>query len=95
MSFCHGYSHYNPQTSILAGMSVAQLQAFLVQAQNALITLRLGMSPVTVQYSQADGSKSTTFRATDMGSLTALIMQLQMQLGIPGVRRRALSPVYI
>ncbi|WP_368040891.1 gpW family head-tail joining protein [Acetobacter estunensis] len=83
---------YNPDTSILAGMSRDQLQAALASAQNALMQLTTGGKPVSVSYAQGDGSRSVTYTAASIPSLTALIMQIQRQLGIG--RRRALRPFF-
>lgn len=83
---------YNPDTSILAGMSREQLQSALATAQNALMQLTTGGKPVSVSYAQGDGSRSVTYTAASGPALTALIMQIQRQLGIG--RRRALRPFF-
>ncbi|NHN83656.1 phage head-tail adapter protein [Acetobacter musti] len=83
---------YNPDTSILAGMTPDQLRAALASAQSALIQLQTGGKPVSVSYAQGDGSRSVTYTQASIAGLTALIMQLQRQLGIG--RRRALRPIF-
>ncbi|BCF88681.1 MULTISPECIES: gpW family head-tail joining protein [Paraburkholderia] len=78
------------------GMSDAQLQAALAQAQQALIDLRTGEKAVTVSYAQGDGSRSVTFQQTSMANLRMLIAELQQALN-PGVcinRRRYITPVF-
>lgn len=78
-----------PQSSLLAGMSRAQLQAMLTQAQSALIELQLGKKGVSFSYTQGDGTRSVVYQPTSVADLTALIMQLQRALGMPHSRRRA------
>ena len=85
---------YNPNTSTLAGMTTAQLQAALASAQAALVQLQTGGKVVSVSYSQGDGSRSVSYTAANMAGLTQFIMQIQRQLGVPGVRRRALRPIF-
>ncbi|MBB2157210.1 phage head-tail adapter protein [Gluconacetobacter diazotrophicus] len=85
---------YNPNTSILAGMTTAQLQQALGNAQAALVQLQTGAKVVSVSYAQGDGSRSVSYTAANAAGLTQFIMQLQQQLGIPGVRRRALRPIF-
>ncbi len=85
---------YNPNTSALAGMTQPQLQQALANAQGALVQLQTGAKVVSVSYAQGDGSRSVTYSATNVAGLTQFIMQLQQQLGIPGVRRQALRPIF-
>ncbi len=73
---------YSPSSSIFAGMSTAQLQAALAAAQQAYIDLSTGAKVVTASYTQGDGAKSVTYTAAQLPQLTALIRQLQMQLGL-------------
>lgn len=83
---------YDPNNSVFAGLDPAAAQAALTSAQNALIALQTGQQVAVATYAQGDGSKSVTFRATDIAALTMLIRQLQAQLGIVSRPRRALSP---
>lgn len=78
-----------PQSGLLAGMSRAQLQAMLAEAQKALIELQLGKKGVSFSYSQGDGTRSVNYQPTSVADVTALIMQLQRALGISASRRRA------
>ena len=73
---------YNPSNSIFAGMSTAQLQTALSAAQQAYLDLSTGAKVVTASYTQGDGAKSVTYTAAQMPQLTALIRQLQAQLGL-------------
>jgi len=77
------------RNSLLAGMSRAQLQAMLTQAQTALIELQLGKKGVSFSYTQGDGTRSVSYKPTSVADVTSLIMQLQQALGMPGTRRRA------
>lgn len=81
---------YNPNTSIFAGMSQMQLQTALNAAQQALIDLQMGAKGVDFSYSQAGGTKHVRYTETDIPKITALIQQLQAQLGIVCAPRRAL-----
>jgi len=85
---------YNPQTSIFAGMTKAQLQAALTAAQQAYLDLSLGAKAVTLSYAQGAGSKSVTYQQTSLPNLTALIKQMQMQLGLVRHARGPMRPVY-
>lgn len=84
---------YNPRCSIFAGMSTADLQAYLAAAQQAYMALSTGAKVATASYTQGDGSKSVTYTQASLPNLTALIMQLQAQLGI-GCGRRPIRFVY-
>lgn len=69
------------------GLTNAQLQTRLSALQDAYFSLSTGQQVATVSYSQADGSKSVTFRATDLVRLQADIALLQKKLGIGHGRR--------
>jgi hypothetical protein len=77
------------RNNLLAGMSRAQLQAMLTQAQTALVELQLGKKGVSFSYTQGDGTRSVSYQPTSVADVTSLIMQLQQALGMPGSRRRA------
>ena len=90
--FLHFWSRIltNLNESVFAGMSQAALQQALANAQAALISLQTGTKGVTFSYAQAGGSKSVTYSQATMGGLTALIGQLQQQLGL---KRRVRRPI--
>lgn len=79
--------------SAFAGMTQEQLRAALVSAQTALIELQTGRSAAALSYTQGDGSKSISRRVTSIGDVRAMILELQIALGI-APRRRAIRPVY-
>lgn len=85
---------YDPNTSILAGMSPDALQAALAAAQAAFVALSTNAQVATVSYAQGDGQKMVTYAKADLGRLMLFIKQLQAQLGIVPRPRRALTPVY-
>jgi hypothetical protein len=85
MAYCG--CRYDPSTSLFAGADPATLQALLSQAQQAYAQLIMGGKPVTVSYE----SKSVTYTQAEVANLSALIMQLQAQLGLT-CGRRALRP---
>jgi hypothetical protein len=76
---------FDPNSTILAGVSTATLQQWLADAQSAMAALMTGRREVTVSY---DG-KSVTYSNASRGDLVAWILQLQKQLGI-GCGRRAM-----
>lgn len=78
-----------PQVSVLTGLDLTTLQSWLTSAQMALLQLQTGAKVATVAYAQGDGSKSVSYTRAEIGSLTALIVQLQQALGIRGRRRAA------
>ncbi|AKR49730.1 phage head-tail adapter protein [Acetobacter pasteurianus] len=87
-------AHFEPASSLLAGLSKAQLQQALTNCQMALIALQGGQRVASVSYSQGDGSRAVTYSQANVGDLSAMIKTLQRQLGMPGTRRRALRPVF-
>lgn len=85
---------FDATTSIFAGMSQDALHKALADAQAALIALQTGTKGVSFSYTQGDGAKSVTYQQADIGALTALIRQLQQQLGIIARARRRIGFVY-
>lgn len=73
---------FDPTGSVLAGLSTEQLQANLAAAQAAYTALMTGKQVATASYAQGDGSQTVSYRATDVGNLTAFIRLLQAQLGL-------------
>jgi hypothetical protein len=89
---------FNPATSTFAGMTAAQAQAALASINQAIINLSSGGLAASVAYTQGDGSKSVSFRATDLGKLNALKAECIAYLAHLGViaaprRRRAIGVV--
>ncbi|WP_227105164.1 gpW family protein [Chromobacterium rhizoryzae] len=85
---------FNPNTSLLAGMSTAALQQALQDAQQAYIDLSTGAKGESFSYTQGDGAKSVTYTRANIGQLQMLIRQLQQQLGIIPRARRAIRPIF-
>jgi len=75
-------------------METATLQQALANAQSALIALQTGSKGVSLSYTQGDGAKSVTYTPANIDALTALIRQLQQQLGIIRHARRPIRFVY-
>lgn len=73
---------------LLDGMSRADLQKALSDAQAAYLALSMGSKGESFSYTQGDGAKSVTYTRTNMAQLNALIRQLQQALGITRVARR-------
>ena len=86
---------FNPQTSIFAGMPREELQRALLEAQRAYIELSTGARVHGAAYTQGDGTKSVTYTPAQLPQITALINELQAQLGIVRHARRAIRPVYL
>jgi hypothetical protein len=78
-----------PTSGVFAGMAVPALQAYLAQAQAALIALETGGMVATVSYAQGEGNRSVTYTRADSGRLRQLIVDLQAALGIRS--RRAIG----
>ena len=81
--------NFDLDTSMLAGTTTAQRQAWLTQAQTAYADLMTGGKPVNVSY---DG-KSVSYAPSDAAKLSSWIDLLLMSLG-RGRRRRAMRPIY-
>jgi hypothetical protein len=71
-------------------MSTDKLRASLAEAQQAYLDLSTGAKGASYSYTQGDGSKSVTYTQTNIAQLTALIRQLQAQLGLISRTRRPL-----
>lgn len=69
-------------TGILSGMTNDQLQQALTNAQQAYIALATGSKGESFSYSQGEGSRSVTYTRANLAQLSALIRQLQQQLGL-------------
>lgn len=83
---------FNPNRSLLAGMSTSALQTSLTNAQTAYLALASGQSAASVSLGSGEVTRSVTYRSTDLASLNALIQLLQAQLGIVRRPRRAIVP---
>lgn len=76
------------------GRSRADLQAQLTALQAAYDQLVAGQQVVTGSYAQGDGTRSVTFRPTDLGLLDGTISIIQQKLGIVRRARRQIRFVY-
>jgi hypothetical protein len=81
-------------SGVLTGMSRAQLQAALANAQQAYIDLLTGAKGESYSYSQGEGSRSVTYTRANLGQLTAFIGELQAALGIRRASRRPIRFVF-
>jgi hypothetical protein len=80
--------------SVYLGMSRADMQAQLSALQQAYFQLTTGKQIANVSYSQADGAKAVTYRAADLGVITAQIAELQQMLGLVRHARRQIRLIY-
>lgn len=86
----------NP-ASPLYGMTQAQLQAALANAQQAYIAFMSGQRTVNLSYAQGDGSKSVTYDRLEGGmtQLRFFIQELQIALGaLRRPQRRFVRPSF-
>lgn len=81
----------NCSIGLFAGMSKAQLNQALTEAQQAYIEISTGNKGVSFSYTQGDGSKSVTYRSGNISELAALIRMLQQELGLVCRARRPLQ----
>lgn len=70
--------------AITDGMSAADMQSRLAALQAAYFDLAAGAKVVTASYAQGDGTKSVTYRQTDLSDIRNVIYELQMALN-PGM----------
>lgn len=86
------------RTSILDGMPLDQLQAYLTQLQQAYLDLTTGGKTQAAAYSQADGSRSVTFSQANLADLVQAILAVQTQIdalnGCHCHRRKPLVPYF-
>ena len=81
---------FNPNGTVLAGISQATLQGYLTAAQAAYNLLMIGGQPISVSYE----GKSVTYLPGQEARLAEYINMLQRQLGNCSAGRRALRPYY-
>ena len=101
MSYSSGYPAFPPVQTFdisqtwLAGMTQVQLAQLLA----SLITARSMLSPgnkiVSASYSQETGSRSVSYNMASRDQLNQDISMVQKALGMPGMSRRPMRPVYI
>lgn len=85
---------YDPTQSIFAGMTTAQKQQALSNAQQAYLDLSSGVKVASASYAQGDGSKSVTYTKAEIPNLVVLIKQLQADLGLITRPRRAARLIF-
>lgn len=82
---------FDPNTSILTGVSTPVLQGWLADAQAAMARFSTGAQEVTVIVTGGGQHREVTFAKTDLGTLTQWIRLLQAQLGLITRPRRAIG----
>jgi hypothetical protein len=86
------------RTSILEGVSVAQLQAQLSQMQQAYLDLSRGAKGESYSYTQGEGGRSVTYTRTNVADLVQAILGVQRQIdmltGVRVNRRRPIRPFF-
>jgi hypothetical protein len=68
--------------SVFTGLTDDAKRASLLSLQAAYLELLAGSKVAAASYTQGDGAKSVTFSQANLGNLTALIAQLQAELGM-------------
>lgn len=79
---------------VFAGMSQAQLEALLVQAQTAYAEVMLGNKLISLTYTQGDGNKAVTKQVSTPAQVLVFMMMVQQALGMCCARRRPNSLVF-
>jgi hypothetical protein len=85
---------FDPNTSILAGVTTPVLQGWLADAQAAMARFSTGAQEVTVVVTGGGQHREVTFARTDMATLTQWIRLLQAQLGTITRPRRAIGVTF-
>lgn len=67
---------------IYATWSQTDLQSYRTALMSALQNLTAGQSVATASYTQGDGPKTVQFRQTDVGTVTATLLQVEVALGM-------------
>lgn len=80
--------------AITDGMSTADMQSRLAALQAAYFDLAAGAKVVSASYAQGDGTKSVTYKPTDMMSIYRSILMLQKALNIISHYPRARRVVF-
>lgn len=80
---------FDPNTSVLAGLSTDALNAMLTAAQTALGNLMAGSMAETITVTGGGTHREVMFQRTDQANLIMWIKLLQAQLGIIRKPRRA------
>ncbi|NDV77074.1 gpW family head-tail joining protein [Burkholderia cenocepacia] len=80
--------------AITDGMSTADMQSRLAALHAAYFDLASGAKIVTATYNQGDGTKSVTYKPTDLAQIMKAIEMLQMALGLIPRYHRARRPLF-
>lgn len=73
---------------IYATWPQSQLQSYRTALMSCLQQLNAGQSVASASYTQGDGPKTVQFRPTELGQVTASLLQVEVALGLrPPVRR--------
>jgi hypothetical protein len=96
MSGCWGGGSwpFDQSQTWLVGIPQATLQAWLTQCQTAMFNQSIGANPITLSYTQGDGSKSVTRNITNVSQLQTTIMLLASALGLVRRARRPAIPFF-
>ncbi|VWC78877.1 phage head-tail adapter protein [Burkholderia aenigmatica] len=80
--------------AITDGMSTADMQSRLAALQAAYFDLASGVKIVTATYNQGDGTKSVTYKPSDLTQVMKAIEMLQKALGLIPRYHRARRPLF-
>jgi len=80
--------------AITDGMSTADMQSRLAALQAAYFDLASGAKIVTATYNQGDGTKSVTYKPSDLADVMKAIEMLQKALGLIPRYHRARRPLF-
>jgi hypothetical protein len=86
--------YFDQNRTILAGIPQATLLTWQAQLQAAVINVALGANPLSLSYSQGDGSsKSITHNIVNQMQAQNLLQLVNRCLGLPAARR-PMRPIY-
>ena len=100
MSYSSGYPAFPPVQTFdisqtwLAGMTQVQLAQLYASLIAARAQMAAGGKIVSASYSQETGSRSVTYNMANQAQLMNDINLVQRALGMPGMSRRPMRPVY-
>jgi hypothetical protein len=79
--------YFDQNRTLLAGIPRATLLLWRPQLQQAMLNIALGSQPLSLSYTQGDGSKSITHNIVSVAQAQNLLQLVNRCLGLPAVRR--------
>ena len=101
MSYSSGFPAFPPVQTFdvsqtwLAGMTQVQLAQLYASLIAARMQLASGSKIVSASYAQETGSRSVSYNMANRDQLNQDINMVQRALGMPGMSRRPMRPVFL